>query len=99
MLTLKRTLRVAIPAVALVIGASLLMNVPVQAASCAHPTAVASFLQKIGLAHIEPCIVTQSTNGEVCANIGHHCNDGSGPGKCTIGVDDATNRFICQCIK
>jgi hypothetical protein len=99
MLSLKRTLRVGIPAVVLLLGASLLLNVPVQAASCAHQTMAVSFLQKVGLAHVEPCLVLQTENGEVCANIGHHCNNGSGPGKCSIVVDATTNLFTCQCIK
>ena len=103
MLSVRKTLRVTLPAVALVLGATVFVNVPVQAASCAHPTAMVSFLQKIGFAKVQPCEVIvlepQNGTGEICANVGHHCNDGSGPGKCQSVMDATTGSFSCQCVK
>src|SRR5437868_7113226 len=102
MLSLNRTLRITVPAAALVLGATLFVNGSTHAASCAHPTVVMSALQKLGLAHLLPCDVVPipagNGTGEVCANVGHHCNDGTGAGKCRNEVD-ATNTWSCQCAK
>ena len=100
MLLLKRSLRVIVPVVALVLGATVLVNFPVHAASCAHPTGIASIMYKLGVGGVKPCevVAMPDGNGEGCAKLGHHCNDGSGKGRCT-NVLDTTGTFSCQCVQ
>lgn len=101
--SLKRMLRITVPVVTMMLGAAVFTNVPARAASCAHPGMVVSFMHRLGLADLKPCAVTVLTgtsgNGEICANLGHHCNDGSGSGKCQSALDTTTNTWSCQCLK
>ena len=57
-------------------------------------------LRKVGLSHTQSCEVIPNPNGglgEWCVNVGHHCNDGSGPGKC-LTVFDTSGLPSCQCV-
>jgi hypothetical protein len=101
MFKFKRSLRVAVPVLFLMLGAAVSATIPVSAASCNRPEGVTKFLQAVGLAHAQPCevMVLPSFPGEICANPGHHCNDGSGPGKCQSNYDPTAGQWSCQCLK
>lgn len=92
----KRVLRVVLPAAALALG----VTVYAQARSnnCGHPSVLARAMHATGLAQIQPCMVLPMVEGEICADIGHHCNIGNGPGKCRNVADPTTNIISCQCV-
>lgn len=92
----KRVLRVAIPVIVLGVGATLYAQS--RSNDCGHPSVVARVMQATHLAHIQPCAVQELDWGEICVDIGHHCDVGNGPGKCRNVADPATNRISCQCI-
>ena len=101
MFSLKRILRLGIPFVSIALGVTVYAQIPSHAASCDHPTAMAVLLHKVGMAHLQPCQTTLVPNavGEWCVNTGHHCNDGSGPGKCLSVYDTSSDSWSCQCVK
>jgi len=94
MLSLKRTIRIAIPAVTLLLGVSLYADSRTEH-SCANPSIKAKVMQFAGLGQIQPCAVEPATL--LCADEGHHCNVGNGPGKCR-NVENEQAVFVCQCI-
>jgi hypothetical protein len=67
---------------------------------CGPPKGFAAFLQKMHVtnAKIQLCPVTPvgPDQGVWCVDPGHHCNDGSGPGKCANDVD-STGVWSCVC--
>jgi hypothetical protein len=100
MMSVKRIVRIGIPLVVVALGAIFYAQIPARAASCGHPTLVVSMLRKVGLSHTQSCEVIPNPNGglgEWCVNVGHHCNDGSGPGKCRT-VFDTSGLPSCQCV-
>lgn len=99
-MSLKRILRIGIPFLSIALAVTVYAEIPHPAASCNHPSAMTSFLQSVHLAHTQPCAVmaAPSGGGEWCVNTGHHCNDGSGPGKC-LTVFDTSGSASCQCVK
>ena len=99
MTSFKRTVRIGIPMAVVALG--LMLYAQAAKASCGHPTLLAAILQQVGLAHSQACATIPNPNGgpgEWCANVGHHCNDGAGPGKC-LTVFDASGLPSCQCVK
>ena len=100
MMSLKRMLRIGIPLIVLALALLVYAQSPAHAASCGHPTVVASILQKVGLSHSHSCAVMPNPNGgpgEWCVNTGHHCNDGAGPGRC-LTVFEPSGLPSCQCV-
>ena len=70
---------------------------------CGQPKGFAAFLQKIGMtsAKVAPCAMTEPDTvvpGQWCIDPGHHCNDGSGPGKCVSVLDTSSRQWSCACI-
>lgn len=100
-MSLKRILRIGIPFLSIALAVTVYAEIPHPAASCNHPSAMTSLLQSVHLAHTTPCATTPVPGqvGEWCVNTGHHCNDGSGPGKCLSVFDAAASSWSCQCVK
>ena len=99
MTSIKRMVRIGIPMVVVALG--LVLYAQAAKASCGHPTVLTAILQQVGLVHSQACATMPNPNGgsgEWCANVGHHCNDGAGPGKC-ITVFDANAVPSCECVK
>jgi hypothetical protein len=96
----KRTARIGIPMAVVGLGLILYAQTPAKA-SCGHPTVLTAILQQVGLAHSQACETIPNPNGgpgEWCANVGHHCKDGLGPGKC-LTVFDTSGMPSCECVK
>jgi len=97
MLSIKRALRIGIPVAVLALGMT--MYAQGRSSDCGHPSMWAKALQATGLAQIQPCVVIQSGyGGNFCADVGHHCNVGYGPGKCHNEADPVTEVVTCQCV-
>jgi len=96
MFSVKRVLRIGIPAVALLLGVALYGQS--RSNNCGHLSLVAKVMQATGFAQIQPCAVDLFDGVEVCHDIGHHCNVGNGPGKCRNVVDPSTQAMSCQCV-
>jgi hypothetical protein len=94
MLSLKRTVRIAIPTITLMLGVTLYAESRTNH-DCAHPSMAAKVMQFTGLGQIQPCQVDPATLW--CQDEGHHCNVGNGPGKCR-NVENDLGQFTCQCV-
>jgi hypothetical protein len=94
MLFLKRTIRIAIPALTLMVGVTLYADSRTEH-SCANLSIKAKVMQFAGLGQIQPCAVDPATLW--CADDGHHCNVGNGPGKCR-NMENDQGQFVCQCL-
>src|SRR3954470_1756828 len=96
MLSLKRIIRVGIPAAVLALG----VTVYAQSRSndCAHPTLLAKAMNATGMAKIQPCVLLELGDGQACLDPGKHCNVGNGAGKCTNVPDEGTGNLRCQCV-
>jgi hypothetical protein len=92
----KRVIRLGLPVAVLALGATVYAQA--RSNDCGHPSLLARAMRATGMAHIQPCAVVPGYDGEFCADVGHHCNVGNGPGKCRNVADPATNIVSCQCI-
>jgi hypothetical protein len=105
MMSMKRMLLVMVPLCLLAAGTAFSAG-PARMRPCGPPKGFAAFLQKVGLtnAKIVPCETTTVSidgtdrQGYWCVDPGHHCNDGSGAGKCTTVIDDS-GMYSCVCMK
>jgi hypothetical protein len=105
MMSMKRMLLVSVPFCVLTAG-TVLYAAPGRVRPCGPPKGFAAFLQKVGLtnARIVPCAIAPAaidgsdSLGFMCVDPGHHCNDGSGAGKCTPSTDQ-DGKLQCVCMK
>ena len=98
---LRRMLMVAVPLALLTVGAAL-HAAPNRPRPCGPPKGFAAFLQKVGLTSgkYQACEVTVPDTvvaGSWCVNAGHHCNDGSGPGRCASVWLPDDSKWVCTC--
>jgi hypothetical protein len=102
MISIKRTFLIGLSIAFVGVGAALYAEVPNGPHKCGQVTGIAAFLQTVGITHakIQPCetVTPLGINGEWCVNPGHHCDDGSGAGKCTNNLlDAASSTWSCVC--
>jgi hypothetical protein len=96
MFTVKRALRIGIPVTSLLLGVTLYADS--RSNDCAHLSVVAKVMRFAGMGQIQPCAIERFNDTDICAEIGHHCNVGNGPGKCRNVADPDTAIVSCQCI-
>jgi len=82
-------------------AAVVLQAAPGRPRACGQPTGFAAFLQKVHVtnAKFAPCAMTAPDSvglGQRCIEDGHHCNDGSGPGRC-LTLFDPSEVATCVC--
>jgi len=97
-MSIKRALRIAIPAATLLLGATVYAATG-RSNDCGNPSIIARVMKATGMGHIQFCDVYSPPAGEgvLCIDQGHHCNIGNGPGKCKSNVDPVTYVASCQC--
>ena len=92
--SLKLAVRIAIPAVTLLLGVTLYAES--RSNDCAHPSMYARAMQFAGMGQIQPCKIDPVTQ-LLCGEEGHHCNVGNGPGKCK-NLENDNGQFVCVCL-